>query len=174
VFVWQAVEGFRRGNPDWGLTLFISLFVLVGLGLVGGVGYHFLALFNPRVHLTLQTSPARLGTPEGIAWEVTGNAGRMARLTLTCEGREEATYRRGTRTCTDKSAFARIVIADLAPGGQLARGRTDFTIPDSLVPTFTAPNNKILWSLNVRGDVHRWPDVSEEFELIVLPTKGAP
>lgn len=174
IFVWQVVAGFRKGDPDWALTLFISLFVFVGLILVGAGVYQFLALFNPRVHITLQTSPARLGTPEGVAWEVKGNVGRLARLTLTCEGREEATYRRGTRTCTDKSVFARIVIADLGRGGQLAQGRTDLTIPGGLVPTFSAPNNKILWSLKVHGEVPHWPDVSEEFELTVLPAGGAP
>lgn len=172
VFVWQAVASFRRGDPEWGLTLFLVPFVLIGLALVGGVGYQFLALFNPRVKLVLQTSPVLLGTPEAIAWEVSGNADRLSRLTLTCEGREEATYRRGTRTNTDRSPFARIVIADMSGGGQVARGRTDFTVPDTLVPTFGAPNNKIVWSLKVRGEVHRWPDVNEEFELTVLPRGG--
>ena len=35
--------------------------------------------------------------------------------------------------------------------------------------TFVAPHNKVLWTLAVAGEIARWPDVAEEFELLVLP-----
>ncbi len=48
VFLWQIVLSFRRGDPEWFLCLFMTPFVLVGLGLMAGVVYFLLALANPR------------------------------------------------------------------------------------------------------------------------------
>ncbi|HOP98860.1 MAG TPA: DUF3592 domain-containing protein, partial [Verrucomicrobiota bacterium] len=44
VFLTQVVQSWRRGDPEWFLTLFMVPFVVVGLGFIGGCGYSFLAL----------------------------------------------------------------------------------------------------------------------------------
>lgn len=174
IFLYQVVASFVRGNPEWFLTLFMVPFVIVGAALVGGIGYQFLALFNPRIYVTLQSPRLRLGDRVGVDWEVTGSAARIRTLTLRCVGREEATYTRGTNTSTDKSVFARIPIAESGLAEEIARGRAMLEIPRDLVPTFGAAHNKIAWFLHVHGDIPRWPDLDEEFELTVLPRGGAP
>jgi hypothetical protein len=37
--------------------------------------------------------------------------------------------------------------------------------------SFAAPHNKIVWSLKVEGVIDRWPDVGEEFPLVVYPRR---
>lgn len=35
--------------------------------------------------------------------------------------------------------------------------------------SFSAENNKIIWRLDLRGDIKSWPDVKESFEIEVTP-----
>jgi hypothetical protein len=39
--------------------------------------------------------------------------------------------------------------------------------------SFDASNNKIQWYLKVKGDIKKWPDVSNEFAVTVLPVSAA-
>jgi hypothetical protein len=168
VFVVQAVNGWRAGERPWFLSLFMVPFVVVGLGGVGFVVHAFLALFNPRPRLRLSPGTLRLGERAQIEWEVDGAAHRLRKLTLTLEGREEATYRRGTDTHTDREVFARIAITQRA-AGELRRGSERITVPAETMHSFEAPNNKVVWLLRVHGEIRLWPDVSEEYPVVVLP-----
>ena len=33
--------------------------------------------------------------------------------------------------------------------------------------TFTANNNKIIWTIKMKGDINRWPDIDESFDITV-------
>ena len=169
VFVWQMVEGWRHGHPDGCLTVFMIPFILVGLLLIGGIGYQFLALFNPRVHLVLSRRSIPLGGSADLEWRISGSASRIRQLTITLEGREEATYRRGTSTSTDKNVFRRIILASAAEGAVVAQGRASIPVPSGTVPSFASSNNKIVWAIKVSGEIPRWPDVDEEYAIAVLP-----
>ena len=169
VFVWQMVEGWRHGHPDGCLTVFMIPFILVGLLLIGAIGYQFLALFNPRVHLVLSRRSIPLGGSADLEWGISGSASRIRQLTITLEGREEATYRRGTSTSTDKNVFRRITLANAAEGAVVAQGRASIPIPPDTVPSFASSNNKIVWAIKVSGEIPRWPDVDEEYTIAVLP-----
>jgi hypothetical protein len=35
--------------------------------------------------------------------------------------------------------------------------------------SFSANNNKIIWTLTVKGEISRWPDVDESFDVTVSP-----
>ena len=35
--------------------------------------------------------------------------------------------------------------------------------------SFTADNNKIIWSINIHGDIARWPDVKKDYTLVIHP-----
>jgi hypothetical protein len=96
VFVWQAVKSWQRGHPEYFLTIFMIPFVAVGLGLIGGIGYYLLALFNPRVRLTLDSRSVPVGSAVNLHWQLNGRATKLRRLEIVLEGREEATYTRGT------------------------------------------------------------------------------
>ena len=52
---------------------------------------------------------------------------------------------------------------------EIPGGSTDVEIPEDTMHSFSSNNNSVVWSLVVRGDIHRWPDVSETFEIEVRP-----
>ncbi len=93
IFVWQVVQGWRNGNPEWFLTIFLIPFVLVGLALIGGIFYTFLASFNPRPRLTISPSAPRAGDSD------CGSSGRSAvgsAASSTSASSSRATKRRPT------------------------------------------------------------------------------
>jgi hypothetical protein len=174
VFVVQAVGSWRAGRPEWFLTLFLVPFVLVGLGLIVGVVYMFLALFNPRPRLRVTPAAVRLGETLRVEWEIAGNTERLERLRVRLRGQEHAAYRRGTDTCRDQSLFADIELADMTVPQEMPSGSRSVTIPEGLMHSFEAPNNKIVWSIQLHAEIPRWPDVNEEFPITVLPAARRP
>jgi hypothetical protein len=168
-FVIEVAESWLRGDPEWFSTIFLIPFVVVGLALLGGCGYCFLALFNPRPVITASARAVPLGGSLDLSWKIPGLASRIQRLRIRLEGREEATYRRGTSTATDKHVFARIVLVDTRSPFEIRNGRATLRMPEGLMHTFESPNNKIVWALHVTGEIDRWPDVSEEYAIVVLP-----
>ena len=108
--------------------------------------------------------------PVALSWRFLGAAGRLQRLRLQVEGREEATYRRGTDTTTVKRTFARFVLLDITDAAQIAAGETLLALPADTMHTFEAPRNKVVWSLKLHGDIPNWPDVDDEVALTVYPT----
>lgn len=169
VFVWQVIDGWQKGRGEWFLTLFMIPFVLAGLAAIGGIVYFLLALFNPRPKLTLSSDAIPVGGSAELRWELTGQVNRIGTFEIVLEGREEATYRRGTNTVTDKNVFATLPIARLDDWRDMANGEAALAVPADTMHSFEADNNKIIWALKVRGDIRLWPDIKEEFPLTVLP-----
>ena len=169
--VWTILLNMPRG--EWFGRIFLGIFVLIGAALGAGVIYAFLALFNPRPILTAGAGAVPLGGTLEVRWRFTGNVRRLVRLTITLEAREEATYRRGTTTTTDKSVFAILTLIDTADREQMTGGSAKITVPRGLIHTFTALNNKIVWTLRLAGDIPKWPDVSAEFPITILPREAA-
>jgi len=167
----ESVRSWQHGSPEWFLSLFMIPFLLVGLGMMAGTIYFLLAITNPRVKLALNPSVVPLGGRLSLAWGFDGKTSRIENLTLKLEGREEATYRRGTSTYTDKNVFYRQEFLNTTDPHQISQGLIDIDIPEGLAPTFTAKNNKIVWNLILHGRISRWPDVKEEFEFTVLPAR---
>lgn len=171
LFVSEAIQGFQRGRPDWFLALFMVPFVLVGLGLIASVIWSTLALTNPRIQLSVENSePLEPGGTLQISWQTKGAARRLERLVIYLEGREEATYRRGTNTVTDTHVFFRQSLADLTGSWMdFQEGNGSLVLPANVMPSFNAPGNRIIWSGKAWGQISRWPDVNEEFEITLHP-----
>jgi hypothetical protein len=159
----------RDARSPLAVKIFLGFFLLCGIGLACAAVYQFLALFNPRVRLTASGAAAPLGGTLRVEWTVEGRAARLRRLRIVFEGREEATYRRGTTTSTDTKLFFTLPLLDTEEGDRIAAGHAELTVPADSMHTFEARNNKVLWRLMVRGEVPRWPDVEEEFPVTVLP-----
>jgi Protein of unknown function (DUF3592) len=168
VFVWQMVAGWRRGEPNGCLTAFLVPFVLVGVALIFGVLRQFLVLFNPRLSITLTPGALTPGQSAFVQWRL-GSGGRgVSRVLITFEGREEARYRRGTSTYTDRETFLTLPVVDCAQSYEIAQGGSaSFTVPAGAVPSFRSTHNKIVWSLKAKCELPRWPDTEEEYEVVV-------
>jgi hypothetical protein len=173
IFVAQVVSSFLDGDPEWFLAVFMTPFVLIGLFLVGATGYTFLTLFNPRPELTLSRSAAPLGSLVQVRWTFRGSVRRIGTFTLSLTGEEKATYRRGTDTTTDAQAFFEHVFYEADHPLHIATGEAEFEVPADSMHSFAAPNNQIVWSLNVHGDIPWWPDVSLNFPIEVTPHESS-
>lgn len=169
------LPGVLDGNLiDWIPLVFVSLFALVGLVMVGAFLHQLLSLTNPRLDLTINSGSLRPGEWLELEWTCIGNPLRITSLVLAFEGRESATYRRGTDTVTDTHVFARMTLVTLDDSVAMAGGRTRFQIPHDAVPTFMATNNKLEWRLTVRGAIPRWPDISDDYPVVILPARSTP
>ena len=169
VFVYQVIQGFQSGRPEWGQTLFMIPFVLIGLAVVGAVVYQILALFNPRYILTLRPGTLYPGMAGLIDWTVRGRAHRIGTLTIKLLGKEEARYQVGTNTRTASNTFFEMELFNTQDHPDIAAGQIGFAIPDQTMHSFEADNNKIIWSIHVHGDIARWPDVKQDYKIIVSP-----
>ncbi len=169
IFVFVVIGQWRSGKPEGCLTAFLVPFVLIGLGLIYAVLRQFLVLFNPRLELTLSRGALAPGEPALLQWKIDGKAERVQRLKVVLEGREEATYRRGTDTVTDKEVFATIPVVDTDQAMQIAQGSARIEVPDDTVPSFSADRNKIVWTLKATCDIPGWPDSDDEYEIVVAP-----
>ncbi len=171
VFVYQAWQSWERGQPDWFLSIFMVPFVLVGLASFVFVGHFVLALANPRPRLRLAGGSPRLGETLHVDWSFTGRASRIHHLEIILEGREEATYRRGTDTHTDREVFTTLTLVDTANDWEIPRGTAGLPVPDDSMHSFSGANNKIVWEIKVVGEISRWPDVNQNFPVTVQPLR---
>lgn len=169
VFVWLLYKEWVAGSLDGCLPFILLPFVLVGLALLLAVPYQILALFNPVPRLTLSPGTVRVGGTADLAWSFEGGTSRIRRLTLTLIGTEEATYRQGTSTSTAKNKFASRVIHEVTHAPEIASGHAQLVVPGDTMHTFKASNNKVLWRIELKGDIAWWPDVMETMEITVLP-----
>jgi hypothetical protein len=168
---------FRRGASgvfDWVHLLFMLPFLAIGLVLIGVVIYLWLSLYNPRPELTITPGRPALGGRLDLDWRLVGRAHVLRDLKIVLEAREEATYRQGTRTSTDRKVFLRLDAVTVSNVAVMREGRAGITLPADSMPTFKSRNNRIIWSLVVTGDIPRWPNVKEEFVIEVAPAAGNP
>jgi hypothetical protein len=174
VFLFHLIKQWRTGPFEWFLALFLTPFVLIGLILLGVIGYLFLGLFNPRTQLKATPGTPRLGDSLRVEWEVSGRVEALDNFRVILEGREESTYSRGTKTATDRSVFASVEVAATTVAQEMRSGTATVTIPNNMMHSFSSRHNKIIWSLRLEGEIPRWPDLKEEYVLGVLPLKGEP
>ena len=172
VFVVQAINSWRYGHPEWGMMILQIPFVVIGLGIIGGVFYWLLAVLNPRPHLLVTPGAVPLGGTLQVQWNFTGRAGVLRNLRLRLEGREESASR-GENSNTITSIFANSEFANVATPREMRSGEARVTIPASLVPSLAGAHNKIIWAIQVHGQTARGPDVKAEFPVTVLPAAPA-
>jgi Protein of unknown function (DUF3592) len=170
LFTFFEIQQFMSGGGEgWFMGIFLLLFQIIGVALLLSVPYQMLALANPRPTITLSRATLPIGGAVPFEWQLTGAASRVSRLTITLKGREEARYRRGTDTHTDKREFYSEVLADATDPMNIERGSGTIRIPAGTMHSFSANNNKIIWTLTVSGEISRWPDVDESFDVTVSP-----
>ncbi len=171
VFVVIAVKGWMHSRPDYFLSIFMIPFALIGLLTLAMAVYYFLALFNPRVILTLGQAGLAPGDTTTLQWAVEGRYDRIQQLTIRLEAREEATYTRGTNTATDRRVTVNKTLVETARQVDIARSKAQLTIPAGSMHSFESAHNRIAWCIVVEGDIQGWPDVKDEFLLTVQPAE---
>jgi hypothetical protein len=148
---------------------FLAIFGLIGLGLAAAVVHQFLSLFNPRPSVQATAGSVRLGESLEVRFSFSGRTQRITQLKITLKAEEVATYRRGTDTRTDRHVFHLTTLLETRDSAVMQSGSVTLTIPGTSMHSFDAPNNKIVWKLELHGEIPRWPDVKLEFPIVVLP-----
>jgi hypothetical protein len=169
VFVTFVVISHLKGKPEWCLTIFMIPFVLVGIGVIFAVIHTFLGLFNPRPEITVSSRSVRLGESLKLSWLLGGRASSLRKLTITVCGQESATYRRGTSTYTDTNDFHELTVCEATDYFNIQRGEAEIQIPADTMHSFESEHNRIIWTINVKGDIAMWPDIDNSYPLLVLP-----
>ena len=172
--VYKVIDSHMSDRPEWFLTFFSIPFVIIGLGSIGFVIYQFLAMFNPTVQVTVNRNALAQGEALDVAWDLVGRTQMVTKMRVWLQGREEATYRRGTNTVTDKHVFTEIELANTDNPADIIGGAGTVDIPVDTMHSFVASNNKIIWSLHVTGEIPRWPDIKVEYPIVVLPASVTP
>jgi hypothetical protein len=168
----RSMRFFSRGPGeffDWFQFLFMLPFVAVGFGFIVWLLYSVLALFNPKVTVRLVPGSPTLGGRIALDWQLEGRVERLRGLEIFLEGREEARYRRGTSTYTDRKTFLKLPVHSATDGPVFATGQGSVQLPMRSMPSFDSGNNKIIWAVHVKGRIPRWPDLKEEFVIQVQP-----
>lgn len=171
VFIVQAVEQLRDGSAmGWFLALFLIPFVLIGALFVVGAFAAFANLFNPAVTILLDASLLRLGARVPLRWRIPGGP---RRLSITLHVREEATYKQGTSTTTDRADChrAEVFVSDDPSTLRVGEGAAELRLPShpTVAPPLAASNNKLVWQLVVRTRLPWRIPLEERFN---LPVRG--
>jgi hypothetical protein len=181
VFVLQLVRGWIKGNPDWFQTVFMTPFVLIGLGVIAFGIHAFLGLFNPQPILELPRRVVGLGEELSIAWRFSKNPHKVRSFLIEVLMKESATYQCGTDSVTETDVMLRIEVcradrsdASGASGGDrdIAQTSATITIPADAMHSFEARCNRIHWAIRVHGEIPRWPDINDEYDISITP--GSP
>ena len=167
---------FMGGKIDW-----LLLFLLVPFVAVGGIG---IAMFVRRLVLATVVGTTQLEISDhplrpGAAYDVLlaqGGAGLLRKLELSLELEEQATFRQGTDTRSERVVVWRRPIqtwsdVQLAPGTRF-EVRAGVTIPPAAMHSFGSEHNAVRWQFVVRGTPARWPPFQRVFPVVVFP--GAP
>lgn len=175
---WNGLSWFGFINvwmrKEWFAVAFLALFVCVGLILFWTAVYKLLQCFNPVIEVALSNGAATPGETVDIAWETTGRVNRIQLLRLSIIGEEVVTYTRGTTTSTDRKIFTRIPIAVVSDQEGKRFGSASVSIPLGTIHSFESTNNKILWSIEVQGEIAFWPDIRETMRFAIKPAFSSP
>jgi hypothetical protein len=176
--IWNGIVGafawaqWREGDLFAGGCAAIAtlVFAAIGLLLLASVPHQALALANPRPILDL-SGALHVGGKVTLGWRFQGSAGRIHRLRILLEGVEVAIFRQGTTTSTQRRVFATLPVVDTTHPATIAQGSVELVVPETM-HSFGADHNKVVWSLHVKGEIARWPDVDDQLQVGVYPAEA--
>jgi hypothetical protein len=162
---------------DW-----LRLAVLGPFFAVGCVG---IGLFIRRLVLAAAVGTTRVEVSDhplrpGGRYDVMlaqGGSGTLRRLEVSLELEEQATFRQGTDTRTERLVVWRRPVqswhdVQLVPGTSF-EARVGVVVPPEAMHSFASDHNAVRWRLVVRGTPTRWPPFVRVFPVIVFPAAPA-
>ena len=166
------------GRTDWLLIGLLVPFACVGVaGIVVFVRGLVLATAVGTTQVEISAHPLRPGGTYDVLL-AQGGSGLFTSLAVTLELEEQATFRQGTDTRTEKLVVWRQPVQSwrelqLAPG-QRFEGRTRVSLPPTAMHSFASEHNYVRWSIVVHGVPARWPAFTRVFPVVVFPGPAGP
>lgn len=152
------------------------LFAVIGLGLLGGLGWKlFRRATLGDAELLFPRMPLRLGEPMTVRFRQQRLRGRApvqgVSARIRCD--EWVRYRQGTDTRTSSVTLWEAQLpgqpADPLGTAEVLTGTWHLRLPPELPPSFDASDNKLRWTLTVQVDIPGRPDIRNAFTLPVVP-----
>ena len=168
LFVFDIIKKWQNGYWSIFEPLFLIPFVLIGILFIVFVFCALLELFNPRVKVTLSKGVICFGDIVRLQWGFKGKVGRIRKLEILLKASEITSCGEGRNRRTRKDTFFKTEIYSTQDSGGIVYGEVGFGIPGDIKCPSGAGNDKIIWEINVRGDIGFWPDVNENFKLEVV------
>jgi hypothetical protein len=116
--------------------------------------------------------PLRPGGTYGVLLAQAGS-GEFRELSMALELEEQATFRQGTDTRSERVVVWRQPVhtwrdVQLSPGTRFEAHAT-IRVPSTAMHSFASEHNSVRWMLVVHGTPARWPAFRRVFPLIVFP-----
>lgn len=174
--LFSAYQDYLGGTDRWVLAnwlwvVMLMPFAAVGAGLVGIAVYLGVPLANPRLRFEVFPSRSGPGDTVEVAWEFQGPIDKIAALTIHLEAREEATRSTRSGLHTKVEAFRRLPVARLSDPDRIRSGGLSYRLPEDAVPSHSGRKNRITWYFCIYSGVGRWPQVRQELEYPIQPTR---
>jgi hypothetical protein len=166
------------GRTDWLLFGLLVPFVVVGIGgIVFFVRGLVLATAVGTSQLEISDHPLRPGGRYDLLLGQ-GGAGTLRSLAMSIEAEEQATFRQGTDTRTERLVVRSQLVREwqdvqLSPGARF-EARVAIEIPTDAMHSFASEHNAVHWRVVVRGTPDRWPAFARVFPVVVFPGEAAP
>lgn len=185
--VWNAVVvvlaiglglDFVGGRIDWLLLVLLGPFVAVGIaGVVLFVRGFVRATAVGPTQVEISDHPLRPGGRYDVL-VAQGGTGVFGSLELALEVEEQATFRQGTDTRTERVVVWRHPLkawndVELSPGTRFESHAT-LHLPEDVMHSFHSEHNAVSWRFVVRGEPARWPGFRRVFPVVVFPAAGLP
>ena len=172
-----VIRSFINGDPEWAMGLCMLLFIACGGFLIFLLVKQFLIATGIGVtFIEMSAHPLVPGSRYDFLLHQAGRL-RVNKLEAVLVCRERAQYQQGTDTRTeDRIVFEQSLFVSKdfeVHHHKPFETKESFEVPEGAMHSFVADNNEVSWSIEVRGDVARWPDFTRTFPVIVHPARRA-
>lgn len=177
IFGVVCIRSFVQGTPDWKMATFLLPFVAIGGLLIYRLvrEAHITTGVGPT-HMEISDHPLVPGGKYSILITQDGRFRLISlEVSLICE--EQATYRQGTDTRTErvtvyKQSLLRREQIDILPGKPF-EAMGELQLPDPCMHSFKANFNEVQWKLVAAVEISGRPGFVREFSVLVYPTISA-
>jgi hypothetical protein len=170
-----ATRNYVTGQQDWYLTALIVPFAAIGvLSIYYGARLLLLTTAIGPTSLEISDHPIYPGQHYRVYLTQAGRL-RVQRLRVSLLCHEEATYRQGTDTRTERRVvFEQVVFSrenfEILPGIPYEE-EIDLHFPADVMHSFQSDHNAVQWRIVVRASVDRWSNFERTFPLVVYPSR---
>lgn len=173
VLIVLAVGKHLTGDPDWYLTTMVVPFLAIGVtSLYRGLRLLLLTTAIGPTSLEISDHPIYPGRRYQIYLTQAGRLRvKSLKVLLVCD--EEATYRQGTDTRTERRrVFEQSIFQnrdfEILPGIPYEH-ECELEFPSDVMHSFQSDHNAVQWRLVVCGVVEKWSKYERIFPIIVFP-----
>ncbi len=166
IFICHAAQGWLKGRPDWFLTILLTPFTIIGILCIYGSLSSFIALFNPRPMLKVNSKSIYAGNKLKIQWEINEKSAELFRklmINLKCIHGELS------GKDSRKNIIEDLKIVETEDSFRITSGSKEIIIPENALPSDeNTGSEKINWIITLKGTLKSRPKIELDYRLRIL------